>query len=111
MTDKATGWIPLLGEFDITPMKIVFRGKTILAPPVGSPPGAEATERASIGLLASSLALGDGDISAEVIFDEVTEDSICELAAIYDPNASHLVCAGLGGDRGAMFSLREYGGP
>jgi len=112
MTDKQPGWVSLFGEFEVlSPDRIVFHGKKIVSVPIGSLPGAEATERASIGLLVSSNILGDGDMSAEVEFEEITDDSVCELAVIYDPNASHIVTAGLGGDQGAMFSIREFGGP
>jgi hypothetical protein len=105
------GWVPLFGEFDVSPERILFKGRKIMAAPAGSPPGAEPMERPAIGVLASSHILSDGDMSAEIAFDEVTDDSVCELAVIYDPNATHIVSAGLGGDRSALFSIREYGGP
>ena len=111
MTKGNTGWVPIIGNFDVADSNIIFHGRRRPVTPSGDPPGTEPREQASVGLLVSSNVLADGDMSAEIVFDNVTEESICELAVFYDPNATHLVCAGLGGDSDAMFSVREYGGP
>lgn len=105
------GWVPLFGEFDASPQQICFMGKRI---PVVRQPGApepEEKDRPGIGLILSSTSLADGTLRAEVEFEQVTSDSICELAIAYDSNAKHIVTAGLGSEPWAMFGIREFGEP
>jgi hypothetical protein len=105
-----TGWIAISGEFDAENDVILYRGKRVPAPEQqgGAPPQGD---RAGIGLILSSQAITDGQISAEVEFAKVTPDSICEIAIAYDSNATHIVTAGLGSEPWAMFGIREFGGP
>jgi len=107
------GWVPIFGDFEIKEGAIRFRGKHILASTSDEPPSAEGKEKgqAMVGFLLSSLTLADGDLSAEVEFENVTSETICELAVSYDLNARHIVTAGLGGDPGMMFTIRELGSP
>jgi len=105
------GWVPLLGEFNVVEGEVRFHGKRI---PLIEPPGGLETGRKdqpAVGILLSSWALADGKVSAEVEFDQVTVDSMCEVAIAYDSNGGHFVTAGLGSDSWAMFGIREYGGP
>lgn len=67
-------------------------------------------ERPTAGLALSDVALADGVLTAEVEFERVTADTACELALSYDPNAGHILTAGLGGPW-ALYGIREYGGP
>jgi hypothetical protein len=100
----------MLGEFDTSTADIRFRGKRV--PVLGNATSkSEQKDQASVGLLLSSRALADGRVSAQVEFAKVTEETICEVVVAYDPNASHLVSAGLGGAQWAMFGIREFGGP
>jgi hypothetical protein len=107
---KPTNWVPILGEFESNASEIRFRGKRV---PIadGDPSTTEQKGQASFGLILSSHALADGAVSAEVELSSVTDETVCELVVAYDPNASHLVTAGLGGAVWAMFGIREYGGP
>jgi hypothetical protein len=109
--EKKIGWVPLRGEFETPDDRILFRGQRVLAAPANSPPGADKVPEASFGILLSSQTLADGDVSADVEFERVTEDTVCELAVTYDASARHIVCAGLGGDKLAMFGIREFGVP
>ena len=105
------GWVPLVGEFNTAETDIEFVGKRI---PVGDQPGqpvAEERDRPSFGLVLSSLSLADGTLRAEVEFERMTPDSLCELAIAYDANGQHFVTAGLGSEPWAMFGIREFGGP
>jgi hypothetical protein len=110
-SSAGVGWVPLFGEFDVAEKETRFKGKNVRSPAADGVVSAEAVEQASLGLLISSLTLADGDVTAEVEFDEVSEKTICELAVAYDPNANHVATAGLGGAEWAMFAIREYGGP
>jgi len=105
-------WVPRLGDFDVTEEEIRFKGRRLmLPPPEGSPEGAESKEQASVGLILCNRTLADGFITAEVEFEQITDKTVCELAVAYDPNAAHLVTAGIGGTTLGMFGIREYGGP
>src|SRR5262249_1966259 len=107
----STGWVALFGEFEASPEQVRFIGKRV---PVGRQPGApepEEKDRPGVGLVLSSMSLADGVLSAEVEFENITPDSICELAIAYDSNATHIVTAGLGSEPWAMFGIREFGVP
>ena len=107
------GWVPIFGDFEIKEGTIRFKGKHIPASTSDEPLSAEGKEKgqAMFGFLLSSLTLADGDLSAEVEFENVTSETICELAVSYDPNTGHVVTAGLGGVSGKMFTIRELGSP
>jgi hypothetical protein len=109
--DAQIGWVPLLGNFEAKGDHVLFRGARVKASPPDSPPGAEPKEQVTHGILLSSQTLADGDVSAEIEFEKVTEDTVCELMVSYDAGAQHIVCAGLGGDKFAMFTIREFGVP
>lgn len=105
------GWVPILGEFEAEGSEVRFLGKRTTPAPSTEPPGSEKKEQVAFGLVLSNLTLADGDVCAEIEFEKVTEQTVCEVAVSYDPNARHLVAAGLGGETWAMFCIREYGGP
>lgn len=103
-------WVPVFGDFVVEDGTITFRGKPLPPPEQSSaaePPG---TSRSTIGLILSSMTIADGIVQADVKFESVTPESICEIAIAYDANASQIVTAGLGGETWAMFGIREYGG-
>lgn len=103
-------WVSILGEFDIKKEQICYKGK--LVPITLQEQSIEETkDRPSPGLLLNNMTLADGIIYADVEFEKVTPDTACEVAVSYDPNALHLVTAGIGGEPWAMFSIREFGGP
>jgi hypothetical protein len=105
---SAIRWIPLWGEFDITG-DLRFKGKVIPSSP-GTEPGAEAKEdQPAFGIALSNRKLSDGDVVADVTFDEVTKDSVCEIVVSYDANAARLAATGLGGFEKAMYTIREFG--
>jgi hypothetical protein len=105
---KKVGWVPLRGDFETEP-NLVFRGRKILAVPPNSPPGTDKVEQADFGILLSSLTLADGDVAVDVELEQATDETICEIAVAYDADARHLVCAGLGGEKSSMFTIREFG--
>lgn len=103
-------WVPSLGEFEISESEMLFRGKMVPTTSDTTPAEGEPEQRAGVGLALSNLSLADGFAEADVRFEEITPDSICELAVAYDSNAKHVVTAGLGGEPWAMFGIREFGG-
>src|SRR5687768_11312392 len=106
-----SGWVPIFGEFETTAQEIRFKGQMVPIPPTNVATGdAQEQRQPMFGLLLGNETLADGDITAEVEFDEVTPKTLCELAVTYDPNADHLVAAGLGGDPSAFLTIREFGG-
>jgi hypothetical protein len=64
-----------------------------------------------VGVALSNRTIGDGDVRATFEFDHVTNETTCQFVVSYNPNATHLVAAGLGGETWALFSIREFGGP
>jgi hypothetical protein len=108
---KSVGWVPVIGVFNTENGEVTFPGGRTLATPPNAPVGSEKVEQSLFGLALSTETLGDGQVSAEVEFEGVTEESVCELAVSYDAGARHLVNAGLGGDKLSLFSIREFGVP
>lgn len=111
MTTDSMGarWVSFLGEFEPSPGQIRFLGNRL---PVIPEPGkleAEKKDQPSVGLILSTLTVADGKVRAEIEFENVTDETACELVVAYDSNASQLVTAGLGGAWG-MFDIREFGG-
>jgi hypothetical protein len=101
--------VPIFGDFKLDGGEIRFNGKRVPVIPTAEVPNPPAGEQASLGLALSSHSIGDGDISAEVEFEQVTNETFCQFAIAYDPNATHLVAAGIGGETFALFSIREFG--
>jgi hypothetical protein len=101
----------LFGEFEITEQEVRFKGHLVSVPVTADSPGAEPEEKPMFGLLLSNRTLADGDVAADVQFEDVGPDTACELAVAYDANAGHIVNAGLGGESWALFTIREFGGP
>ncbi len=95
-------WVPLLSEFDVVQAEVLFRGKRLPPPEQPGRMETDQREQPAFGLALSSLALADGKLSADIEFENVTEDSVCELAIVYDANARHFVTAGLWGRPQAM---------
>jgi hypothetical protein len=107
---KNLGWVPMLGEFDILDDHLEFKGKLVATVDNSAQAEGPSEQRPGVGLALSSVTLSDGLVSADVEFDAITPDTICELAVAYDSNATHIVTAGLGGEPWAMFGIREFGG-
>jgi hypothetical protein len=105
---KPIKWVPLAGEFVPADRDILFRGRPIVD---SEPPGAagEKKVRPGWGMALSDRTLADGMVSADVRFREVTTDTTCEIIVAYDPNAEHILAAGLGSQAWAMFGIREFG--
>jgi len=108
---KVVGWVPIIGVFNIDGDEVTFPGGRTLVSPPNAPIGSDKVEEAAFGLALSTETIGDGVVSAEVEFEGVTEESVCELAVSYDAGAQHLVNVGLGGDKLSLFSIREFGVP
>lgn len=105
------GWIPRVGDFEVAADAIRFRGTVPQAPPDDQPKPKREEPRTAFGLLISNRSIADGTVSATVEFDEVTDESICELVVAYDANARHIVTTGLGSAQWALYGIREFGGP
>jgi hypothetical protein len=73
----------------------------------GKKPG---SPEAAYGLILSNQTLADGTLTADIVFEKATPETIGELVVSYDSNASQLVAAGLGGPIGGLYSIREFGG-
>lgn len=108
---KPISWVPLYGEFEATGEDLRFKGKVLPPTPTTNPGDAPATEQPAFGIALSNRKLADGDVVADVTFDQVNEDSVCEILVSYDANARQIATAGLGGDDKALYTIREFGGP
>lgn len=109
--EKPRGWVPVLGEFEFSPDRVVYVGRWFTPLQAERQSSPDPAPQAAIGVAMSSVAMADGSVQAEVEFETVIDASICELAIAYDVNARHLVTAGLGSQPWAMFGVREFGGP
>lgn len=111
MTDTKATWVPLYGEFVASDEELVYIGKRVPVAPTAENPNPVPSDQTAIGLALSNQTIGDGEVTAEIEFEHTTNESLCQIAVAYNPNASHLVVAGIGGDTWALFSIRELGGP
>lgn len=101
-------WMPIMGEFDTTSDPIVFKGGRIPVLASNQPqPQPQPAFFTAVGILLSDVKMVNGRLRAAVKFDEVTQDSVCELVVGHDLRTKGQVTAGLGGS-GAMFSIREW---
>jgi len=107
---KPIVWVPIFGEFETVGFDLRFKGKTVPQLPANEPGGTPNIDQPAFGIALSNRRLADGDVVADVVFDQVTGDSVCEIVVSYDANARHLVTAGLGGSDGALYTIREFGG-
>lgn len=101
-------WVPHFGQFDFDDRSVSFVGRSLPVSDQEKSMSGDRKEQPAIGVALSSLALADGRISADVVFEKVTSESTCEMLVSYDVNANHFVTAGLGGESLAMFGIREY---
>jgi len=105
-------WVPILGEFDVRDKDIKFKGKSVelqsqssgeLSTDGGQPP-----TMPQIGLLLSDQQMSDGIVSADIMFDEITDNSSCEIILAYDVHDQSMLTAGLGGNLWAMYTIRQW---
>ena len=108
---KPIAWVPLFGEFETIDGNIRFKGKAVPTTPAAEPGDEPLTDQPAFGIALSNRKLADGDVTADVRFEQVTGDSVCEILVSYDANARHIATAGLGGDERALYTIREFGGP
>jgi hypothetical protein len=110
---RAVKWVALYGEFNFNdPKKIEFLGRSLPIPKTVDPASfKDQKEQPSFGLALCNRTIADGDISADVVFDEWTPESVCELAVSYDPNSTQSVSAGIGGTEYSLYSIREFNVP
>lgn len=107
--NNTSKWVALFGDFEASSDEVRFRGKRVPKASADQPQAAEVGDRSSVGLVLSNQTIADGDVSASIMFESVTPDTICEIAVPYDVNARHILAAGLGGESFAMFAIREFG--
>jgi hypothetical protein len=100
-------WMPLFGEFTIRDEIIKFKGRQLF--PTQPPPDPQQGQEVfgAVGILLTNRTMTNGRLSAEVIFEQVTPRSVCDLILGYDLDTKSQVSAGLGGG-GAMFGIREW---
>src|SRR5260221_1046615 len=60
-----------------------------------------------IGLLLNDLTFKGGEISAEIEFEEVDNDSMCEIVIYHDVSTGYMITAGLGGTLENMYTIRN----
>lgn len=110
--EEKISWIPVMGTFDVSDKELVFPGGVTLVPDRNEPAGGKMVEVGVHGLALSNKVLdGDGEVFAEVEFEKVTDESICEISVMYEPGQQHLLNAGLGGTTAEMFAIREFAAP
>lgn len=63
----------------------------------------------SIGLIIGNERFTGGDIEAEVVFSEITDNNAAEIVAYFDPNTRTFLSAGIGG-AGTSFFIRHWNG-
>jgi hypothetical protein len=102
-------WMPIMGEFDTSADRIVFKGHPGSIPESGQPQP-QPQPLASVGILLSDHKMVTGSLRATVEFAEITPLSVCELIISYDLKTKSQITAGLGGSS-AMFSIRQWGPP
>lgn len=100
-------WMPIMGAFDVSPHRIVFKGREVVVPEPGQPQPQQQQPLASVGILLSDQRITNGILKATVRFAEINPMSVCELIINYDVKAKSQVTAGLGGSW-AMFSIRQW---
>lgn len=99
-------WMPIMGEFELAPRSLVFKGRRI--PSVAGPAQAEGPQfLAAVGIALCDRKLVNGTLTAAVRFVEISPNSVCELIVAHDLRTKGQITAGLGGS-GAMFSIREW---
>lgn len=99
-------WMPVMGEFELAPSGLVFKGRRI--PSTAGPAQPDGPNfLAAVGIMLCDKKLVSGTLTAAVKFAEISQNSVCELVVAYDLRTKGLVTAGLGGN-GAMFSIREW---
>lgn len=121
--DVDTRWVTTLGEFDVHPDRLIFKGKTFIPPPVApnapTPPDAPPAPslsaptppiQALVGLVVSNRFATDGTLRARVSFEQVGTVASFDFALFRDRDRRHLVSAGLGG-LGWGFAIREFAPP
>jgi hypothetical protein len=101
-------WMPIIGEFDTSANRIVFKGH-LISPPESGQPQPQQQPMGSVGILLSDHKMVSGSLRATVEFAEVTSFSVCEIIISYDHQTKSMITAGLGGGGGsAMFSIRQW---
>jgi hypothetical protein len=99
-------WMPIMGEFEMSADSLVFKGRRV--PSIAGPPQPGGPQfLAAVGIALCDRKLVNGTLTAEVKFDEVSQNSVCELIVAHDLRTKGQITAGLGGSR-AMFSIREW---
>ncbi len=99
-------WMPIMGEFEISTDSLVFKGRRI--PSVAGPSQPSGPQfLAAVGIALCDRKLVNGTLTAAVRFDEVSQNSVCEIIVAHDLRTKGQITAGLGGS-GAMFSIREW---
>ncbi len=105
-------WVPIWGEFDVGDKEIVFKGKEIKLEPESSGEatveGKQPIKMAQFGTLLSDQQMSDGIVSADVVFDEITDSSSCEIILAYDVHDQSMLTSGLGGNLWAMYTIRQW---
>jgi hypothetical protein len=98
-------WMPILGKFETSEERLVFKGR-----PIDVPAGSgqqQAQQQASVGILLSDYKMANGRLRATVTFEAITPYSVCELIISHDIKTKAQLTAGLGGSF-SMFSIRQW---
>ena len=99
-------WMPIMGEFETSTDSLLFKGRRIPSA-AGPPQPAGPLFLAAVGIVLCDRKMVNGTLTAQVTFDEVSPNSVCELIVAHDLRTKGQITAGLGGS-GAMFSIREW---
>jgi hypothetical protein len=100
-------WMPIMGEFETSDDRLLYRGRKVPAKPPGLPEPSGPEFLATVGILLCDRKMVNGRLRATVTFDEITPHSVCELILGHDLKTRGQVTAGLGGS-GGRFSIRKW---
>jgi hypothetical protein len=106
-------WVPTAGDFDITPDRIIFRGREFVpqpSSPATAPNDQAPAPQALAGLVVSNRFATDGRLRARVSFEQLGPATTFEFVLYRDRDRRHFVSAGLGGSEWA-FAIREFAPP
>lgn len=103
-------WVPIMGQFDCSPERIVFDGRPVVPLDSAGQPQPQQPPQATAGIALCDQKMANGNLRASVEFTDVTPLSVCELIVRYDVRTRAMITAGLGGSWG-MFSIRQWVAP
>ena len=92
-------WVSLLGQYETLVNGIAFKGGSVID---------DGKTYINIGNFLYDAAFSSGEISCDVIFSDIKENTGCEIIIFYDSQYGHFVTAGISNDKTIMFTIRHF---